>query len=203
MTKSLKAQPPVLFLIFNRPDLTAQVMEKIREIAPSRLYVAGDGPRVGVVSDKGLVAEARAHASAVDWQCDLKTRYLTENIGCKYAVSQAVTWFFQHEPSGIILEDDCVPHPDFFKYCEFCLSEFRDHRDVWHINGNNFGAPQMLYRSNSLDFVSLAQPWGWATWADRWKHFEINAFRLADRSKDVSDQWEISKKRPQKEASPS
>ena len=111
----------VLFLVFNRPDTTKEVFEKIRQAKPQRLYVAGDGPREGREGEIEKVTKAREIASKVDWPCEVKTLFREKNLGCKKGVSSAITWFFEQEEQGIILEDDCVPNLDFFTFCENLL----------------------------------------------------------------------------------
>ena len=109
MTSSListeKFRTPVLFLVFNRPDTTQRVFEAIREAQPPRLYIAADGARTDRPGESQIVEEVRKIASDVDWPCDVKTLFREQNLGCKYAVSGAITWFFEHEEQGIILED--------------------------------------------------------------------------------------------------
>ena len=55
----------------------------------------------------------------INWEADIKTLYHKKNNGCMKGVSSAINWFFDNEDEGIILEDDCVPHPDFFPFCTF------------------------------------------------------------------------------------
>jgi hypothetical protein len=45
---------PVAFIIFNRPDLTKQVFDRIREARPRHLFIAADGPRPNVLTDVDL-----------------------------------------------------------------------------------------------------------------------------------------------------
>jgi len=104
---------PILFLIFNRPDTTARVFEAIRQAQPARLYIAADGPREGRAGEADLCEQTRKVALEVDWPCQVTTLLRNENLGCKKAVSSAINWFFEHEPEGIILEDDCLPARDF------------------------------------------------------------------------------------------
>ena len=113
---------PILFLIFCRPDTTEQVFEQIRAIKPARLYVAADAPRAGRPDEAERAAQARAITEKVDWPCEVKMLYREQNLGCKRAVSEAISWFFEQEEYGMILEDDCLPHPSFFlKYqVPFC-----------------------------------------------------------------------------------
>jgi len=116
-----KFNTAILFLVFNRPIHTKRVFEKICLAKPSRLYIAGDGPREGFEDDKKNVTNVRKIATKVDWPCEVKTLFRDKNLGCKKGVSTAITWFFEHEHQGIILEDDCVPHEEFFDYCENLL----------------------------------------------------------------------------------
>src|SRR5437763_494946 len=112
---------PILFLIFNRPDLTEIVFERIRAVRPRRLFIAADGPRPEVAADRALVAEARRVVGRIDWPCSVERLFHDTNRGCLLAVSGAIDWFFEHVDAGIILEDDCLPDPTFFPYCAALL----------------------------------------------------------------------------------
>ena len=154
---------PILFLIFCRPDTTEQVFEQIRAIKPARLYVAADAPRAGRPDEAERAAQARAITEKVDWPCEVKTLYREQNLGCKRAVSEAISWFFEQEEYGVILEDDCLPHPSFFPYCEELLLRYKDDQRIGHISGNCF-LPQIISPELSYDFCSVTHIWGWATW---------------------------------------
>ena len=105
------------FLIFNRPDTTQQVFDVSPKGRPTRLYIAADGPRLDRAGEKEKCEAARAIATDIDWDCRVETLFRDENLGCGTAVSEAITWFFNHEEEGIILEDDCLPEPSFFSIC--------------------------------------------------------------------------------------
>jgi hypothetical protein len=180
----------VLFLVFNRPDTTSKVFEAIRQAKPPRLYVAADGARAGRIGEAELVAKVREIATAVDWPCEVKTLFRDQNLGCGYAVSDAITWFFRQEQSGIILEDDCLPCPSFFQLCEWGLETYKNRKEVWQINGNNFSAEKSFY-PGEVSFVSLPQAWGWATWSDRWEKYQKNPF-LLQRNLDVQ-KWSLTR----------
>jgi hypothetical protein len=161
----------VLFLVFNRPDTTIKVFEKIRETKPSRLYVAADGPREGYSDEKEKVMKVRKIATNVDWPCELKTLIRDKNLGCKKGVSSAITWFFEQEEQGIILEDDCVPHLDFFSFCENLLDRYFLDERVSVVTGNNF--QNSKWRGDaSYYFSKYNHCWGWATWRRAWKHYQ-------------------------------
>ncbi len=171
-------QTAVLFLIFNRPDTASQVFEAIRRARPPRLYVAADGPRKERPGEAELCRRTREIVNGVDWECEVHTLFRDENLGCGRAVSGAIGWFFSQEPEGIVLEDDCLPHPDFFPYCEELLARYRDDRRVAFISGNNFdfGTPD---RRTSYYFSAYSHVWGWAAWRRSW---ELYDFSLAGRT---------------------
>lgn len=157
----------ILFIIFNRPDTTKQVFEAIRKAQPSRLYIAADGPREGRVGEVERVAKVREIATAIDWPCDVKTLFQEQNLGCKYGPKSAIDWFFHQEEEGIILEDDCLPHPDFFGFCEDLLLRYRTDERVAVITGNNFQNGQRRGEA-SYYFSRYVHIWGWATWRRAW-----------------------------------
>ncbi|MDR1896788.1 MAG: hypothetical protein LBR10_08365 [Prevotellaceae bacterium] len=164
---------PVLFLIFNRPDTTAQVFERIRQIKPTHLYVAADGAREGRPDEVKRCTEVRAIIEGIDWQCELKTLYREKNLGCKIAVSEAITWFFEQEEYGVILEDDCLPDLSFFPFCEELLIRYKDDDRIGHISGDCF-FPGIFKNGLSYDFCFFAHIWGWASWRRVWKNYDIH-----------------------------
>ncbi|MBV8215460.1 MAG: hypothetical protein JOZ08_19790 [Verrucomicrobia bacterium] len=166
---------PVLFLIFNRPEPTRQVFEEIRAYRPSRLYVAADGPRPEKAGEWSRCADARSILNRVDWDCKVRTLFRDQNLGCGTAVSEAINWFFDQEEEGIILEDDCLPDPSFFPFCEEMLDRYRDQPEVGSISGDNF-LPRSLHLEQPYGFSKFVQIWGWATWRRFWKRYD---FRLA------------------------
>ena len=169
--QSNQLETAVLFLVFNRPDTTAQVFEAIRQAKPPRLYVAADGPRVNREGEAERVARVREIATAVDWPCEVKTLFREENLGCKYAVSGGITWFFEQEEQGIILEDDCLPSNSLFCFCETMLEQYRENKSVWMISGFNPRYPGVS--SSEYFFSQNPSVWGWATWRDRWLNYDV------------------------------
>lgn len=89
-TPSAPLKTAVLFLVFNRPDTTAQVFEAIQKAKPPRLYVAADVPRANREGEAERVTKVRQFPTAVDWPFEVKTLFREENLGCKYAVRGGV-----------------------------------------------------------------------------------------------------------------
>ena len=165
---------PLLFLVFNRPEPTARVFEAIRAAKPARLYVAADGPRAGRAGEAERCAATRDVATAVDWDCKVQTLFRAENLGCKQAVSRAIDWFFEQEEEGIVLEDDCVPVPSFFRFCDELLERYRADPRVALISGDNFQFGRR-YGPASYYFTRYAHIWGWAGWRRTWSHYDRDA----------------------------
>ncbi len=196
--KRLKA--PVLFLVFNRLETTRRVFAEIRRARPPRFYVACDGPRENVPGDGDRVGEVRDFIlKGIDWPCEVKTLFREKNLGCRNSVSGAITWFFEQEEAGIVLEDDCLPSPSFFGYCDSLLERYRDDERVWHIGGCNFlkgkDVPGASYYFSRYCFI-----WGWASWRRAWKKYDVNMARFPEflkngcisgvwREKEIQDYW--------------
>ncbi len=168
-----------------------ETFSQIARVKPPRIYLASDGAREGKANPQGisestLVQEVRAFLlDSIDWDCAVHTRFLDSNLGCKIAVSSAISWFFEHEEQGIILEDDCLPTLSFFRFCDELLARYRDEERVMMISG-----------WSALDFapnpsVELLSPkarlqedycfskynhiWGWASWARAWRKYELES----------------------------
>jgi len=169
----------VLFLVFNRLNTTKQVFEAIRQAKPPRLYVAADGPRENKEGEAEKVKAVREYVmDNIDWECEVKTLFRDKNLGCKYAVSSAITWFFENEEMGIILEDDCLPSQSFFWFCEELLKRYKDDMRIWHIGGCNF---QKRKRGDGDYYFSIYNHvWGWASWANRWKKYDAELDNISD-----------------------
>jgi hypothetical protein len=154
--------------MFNRPDLAERVLESIRAAQPSRFYLAVDGPRAGNEQDATATLACQKLASLVDWDCQVHTLFRVDNLGCRRGVESAITWFFEHEKAGIILEDDCLPALGFFVFCGELLQRYSEDTRVMSIGG--FGeVDESLFKSKSYDFTIYNLIWGWATWRRAWR----------------------------------
>lgn len=173
--------PPILFLIFNRPDTTTKVFSAIRSARPKKLYIAADGARPNNPNEQHRCQEAKLATEGVDWDCQVYRLYQDTNLGCGKAVSTAISWFFDHEYSGIILEDDCVPHSDFFPYCAQLLEYYQDHQEIGIISGDHF-QPKDFPKPYSYYFSKYANIWGWATWRRTWNKFQLDVNQLDEKA---------------------
>lgn len=162
----------VLLIAFNRPDTTCIVFEAIRKVKPTRLYISLDAPREHHTNDIEKHEEVKKIVSNVDWPCDAKMLFQEKNLGCSLGPRSAFDWFFENEEEGIILEDDCLPHSDFFQFASLMLEKYRDNKKIISINGSNLGYTPS--DSSSYTFSRFMNMWGWATWADRAKAIDYS-----------------------------
>lgn len=159
---------PVALIIFNRPDLTARMLTVIAAARPEKLLVIADGPRPDKPQDIEKCAATRQVIERVDWDCEVLTNYSTSNLGCGLRPATGIDWVFEQVTEAIILEDDCLPHPSFFPFCEELLARYRDDERVMMISGYNFFG-QTPPSAQSYYFSCLGSTWGWATWRRAWR----------------------------------
>jgi hypothetical protein len=166
----------IAFLIFNRPECTARVFERIRQARPSKLLVVADGPRS---TDSGDFANCRAARAVVDqgvdWECEVIRNYAEINLGCRRRISSGLDWVFQQVEEAIILEDDCLPHLSFFRFCEELLEYYRSDTRIMMISGHNEHSLPATERKGekSYAFSSNVHIWAWATWRRAWKFYDV------------------------------
>lgn len=160
---------PVAFIIFNRPDTTERVFAEIARARPTKLLVVGDGARTNREGEAAKVAATRDIIKRVDWPCEVLTNFSDVNLGCKVRVSSGLDWVFEQVPEAIILEDDCLPHPTFFRFCQELLERYRDDQRIGMISGDNFQFGHKI-NDDSYYFSNINHIWGWATWRSRWQH---------------------------------
>lgn len=167
----------ILLITFNRPDHVRRVLSAIRDAHPRALYVFQDGARDGNDRDVEKCAEVREVVQElVDWDCDLHTLYADHNYGCGAGPMTGINWFFNHVEEGIVMEDDCLPHPDFFGYCEQLLERYRNNPKVMYISSTLYDDKWKC--DASYDFSHYMITGAWASWARAWKGFDLDLLTL-------------------------
>lgn len=170
-----RVKTPVILLIFNRPEPTKRVFAEIARVKPIMLLIVADGPRPDRPDDVHKCEAARKIVERIDWPCEVLTNYSDANLGAKRAVASGLTWAFEKVEEAIILEDDCLPHPTFFRYCEELLSRYHDDERIWVISGANHhpGTRRKNY-NYSYYFSRYNHVWGWASWRRAWRYFDVD-----------------------------
>jgi len=171
-----QSSTPVALLLFNRPETTARVFETIRAARPPRLLVVADGPRPDRPGERESCLRARAVVERVDWPCRVDASFSEVNLGCRKRISSGLDWVFSEVEEAIVLEDDCLPHPSFFRYCEELLGRYRDDDRVMAISGTNyhFGRRFGPYSYHASRYPHV---WGWASWRRAWMRYDVTMAR--------------------------
>jgi hypothetical protein len=165
----------VLLLFFNRKESAIAVMRQIAKVRPKRVFLSCDGARNDAELEK-VIDIRDALEKMINWDCVVLTNYFNENLGCRNAVSNGITWFFNNVEEGIILEDDCVPSISFFRFCDELLNEYRSDLRIWNIGG--YCPPYIEKPNDSYSFSLFTHIWGWASWSNRWKYYDSNIKNL-------------------------
>jgi hypothetical protein len=164
---------PVLLLTFNRPIHTQRVWNEIIKQHPKYVYVFQDGAREFNLNDIQKCKKVREiFEKHLNWECIIKTLYLKENMGCGKGPVTGINWFFDNEEMGIILEDDCLPHSDFFSYCDELLNKYKNHDDVMAIGATTYHDNYPC--KDSYLFSKYFTGGAWATWKRAWNEFSID-----------------------------
>lgn len=168
---------PILYIPFKRLNIVKQVFPRILEVNPQKLYVFQDGPRNE--AEAYALKEVRKYISNVVHEKNLKvfTKFNQNNLGPYKAIWEAVSWFFENEEQGIIIEEDIYPSLSFFYFCEKLLNHYKTNEKVWAIVGkDNVG----LKDNKDIYFLkTFLPPWGFATWKDRWDKTDFNLEKLS------------------------
>ena len=171
--KQLTYDVPILLIAYKRPDKVARVLESIKKIKPKTLYVACDGADSrNSVDLKAVKLTRKIIKEKIDWDTNLKIKFNKANKGCMKAVSEAISWFFDNVDEGIILEDDCLPHKDFFPFCKELLIKYRFDKRVWCITGDNLQNDKWI-GDGSYYFSRYNHCWGWASWKRCWSKYDV------------------------------
>ena len=164
---------PILLITFNRPNHVRRVLMEIRKQKPAELYICQDGAREDNENDRRKVQEVREVVQElVDWPCNLHTLYQEKNLGCGPGPAAGITWFFENVEQGIVMEDDCLPHPDIFGYCEELLNKYKNNPHVQFINATLYDDSWRC--KDSYGFSHYMITGAWAAWRETWQGFDIN-----------------------------
>lgn len=150
------------------------MLEKVRDVRPTRLFIVADGPRTDHRDDQDRCEATRAVIkNGIDWDCEVHREYSDINLGCRRRIATGITAAFELVEQAIIVEDDCVPNADFFFFCDELLQRYANDNRVMAVSGNNFQGTAVPGGA-SYYFSRYMHCWGWATWRRAWRHFDAD-----------------------------
>ena len=167
---------PVLFETFVRVDYARQVWEAIKDAQPKKLYFYSNKGRAEKEGEIERNNEIRSWVKEIDWDCELYTWFREECVDVYTSLKGAVDWVCEHEEAWITLEDDVVPTPAFFSFCDQMIDYYRYNDRVWYVSGDNF----WNLNPSGYDYIFSSYHWmyGWATWRDRWLAIDWDNLRI-------------------------
>ena len=187
---SWQFESPVSVFFYRRPDHLRQVMAKIREVRPPILFGISDGPKPGNPEVlRGVEDSRKVFREAIDWSCRWELLERESNQGSYLSVSRGLDWVFERVSETIVLEDDTVPGPDFFRFTAELLEQYRDNPSVGAICGNNYDHPDDWAETASYRFTRYHHSWGWGTWKRAWKFFDRDERLEADIPQIKKENW--------------
>lgn len=172
----------IAIFIYKRPEKTRMVFDEIRKLKPTKLYVFANGPKN--TDENEICLSTQKIFEEIDWPCSVFRHFEEVNIGLGNRLISGLNLLFELEEQAIILEDDCIPHPHFFTFCEELLLKYINDENIFHING--FNPAEKLVEELEVDYFASRfsiPSWGWATWRRAWLNF-----------KDDRDKWQKNKK---------
>ena len=167
-------ETPVLLITFNRPQYTKEMITALKAANVKNIFVFKDGPRPFNEDDKKKSKEIEELISNIDWECNVTTNYMNNNLGCGWGPYSAISWAFQYVDRLIILEDDCIPTKAFFEYCSYLLEKYKDSDKIRHISGRNMYSEHPVFDKYDYIFTQYSPTWGWATWKKVWDNFSLH-----------------------------
>jgi len=186
---------PILFTPFCKIETTMKVFNAIKKSKPKKLYVFSDGWRKEKEGERENVEYLRKYVlENINWNCEVFTKFEDKNLGTRFGLEAAFDWFFENEEMGIILEDDCLPAPSFFRFCSELLLKYKDDEQIFLINGTNETAKKVTANSYSFKKVTdfsedIVGIWGWATWRRAWKKHDkkMSLLKKYERPREIDD----------------
>jgi hypothetical protein len=107
------------------------------------------------------------------WPAHVEWNVSPINMGCRERLTTGLAWVFDRVEEAIVLEDDCVPHPTFYKFCNILLGHYRLDPRVALISGSSFQT-EADDATASYFFSRYPLTWGWAGWRRTWQLYDAD-----------------------------
>lgn len=172
----------MILFCYNRPEHTKKTLLALSKNIYAKetdVYIFVDGLRDALNAKEYCLQQSVVEAVSEIDGFKSKTVYVSEvNNGLAKSIIKGVTEIITKYKRCIVLEDDIVTGHYFLDYMNKALSLYENNSEVWHITG--WHNPTMRENYSDSFFYPLMDCWGWATWSDRWKHFEKNPENLVN-----------------------
>ena len=113
----------------------------------------------------------------------------SKNVGCAASVMTGIDWTFRHETFACVLEDDCIPTPDFFAFAKSAREVMESDEDILLACGTQF-APKELSTDPWVK-SKYALTWGWVTTRKNWTLIRSGILRAENISISSRNKWSM------------
>lgn len=162
---------PVLLIGFNRPDLIKNQLALLASLNINKIYVAIDGGRN--TKEQSLCDQSVKAVQNFKFNGEKHLKYRNYNLGCGLGVVSALDWFYSLEEFGIVLEDDCVPTSDTFRYFEENIQKIITDPHLGMLSAHNPCKETRTEIYSSYIFIN-----GWMTTREKYEKIRMGMYKL-------------------------
>ncbi len=173
-----KNYAPIILFTYRRLNTLKKTILNLSKNDISKeteIFIFSDGYKNK--KDKNYVLKVRKYLENINSFKKKKIFYRKKNLGLSKNIISGVTRVLKQRKMGIILEDDIIVAPNFLRYMNTCLNKFKKEKKIWHINGWNYNIKNKR-DDNEIFYWRGMHCWGWATWHDRWVHYENDVKKI-------------------------
>ena len=106
----MRSKTGIVLFVYSRPYHTKEVLDGLKKNKISQLYIFSDGSKNE--EDNEGVKEVRNLIRDIDW-CNTEVHVNFQNKGLADSIIDGVNYMLSKYDRVIVLEDDCIPSPDF------------------------------------------------------------------------------------------
>ena len=161
---------PVLILAYNRFEKFYHCINILNKQGIKKIFISIDGPK----NDFDLKNQNEIYNFCIHnkFDLDIKINQFKNNYGCRLGPKKGITWFFNENKYGVILEDDVIVSKKSMEVFSILLKENSNNENFMSISSFNEFTNKKI---ESIYFSPVWRSWGWASWSDKWKsHLEFS-----------------------------
>jgi hypothetical protein len=164
---------PIALFVYNRLWHTKQTVKALQNnklASRSILYIYSDAAIDG--SNNEEINEIRKYIHNINGFNKVIIIEREDNLGLADSIIDGVSNVIKKYGRIIILEDDLVTSPYFLNFMNDALVFYEKSTNIYHISGWSY--PINVNGLGDMFLWNVMNCWGWATWENRWNHFEKN-----------------------------
>lgn len=162
---------PIVVTTYNRKNHLKNMITSLKKnnlSKDSEIYIFCDNYKSEI--DKNLVQETINYAKDIQGFKKVEVCIRETNIGMVDNTLSAVDFICNLYDKFIFLEDDAELSPIFLEFMNASLNFYKENDNVMCVTGWKYPCKPQL-NNEKVIFTRLAESWTWATWKDRFVHY--------------------------------